>query len=159
VTTPDAPGDDDLGVVEYETAMLLRRTELQVRRSNIFGALDRAAYLLLRTFDQIGPATATQIATELSLDGTTVSRQLSKMERNGWIVRQPHPKDGRSTTLRPTGLGIQMMEEVRARRRDRTDLMMAGWSPSDVHHFGDLLRRYNDSVLKYFAEPHTDEVQ
>src|SRR3954471_19347613 len=127
--------DDEavLGVIETQVALLMRlgeatrrSTELQPPR-----ALDRAAYVILRTLQQDGPQNVSAIADGLNLDGSTVTRQVTALEKDGLIERQADPRDGRGTVIEPTALGLKQVDTVRAARRELYDNVLADWSGDD----------------------------
>lgn len=64
---------DPVDLVERELALLARKLELTARRSDLFGSLDRASYLILRILDERGPAAISSLAAALGLDGSTVT--------------------------------------------------------------------------------------
>ena len=140
--------DSTLGRIETEIALLMRLGEA-TRRSRA-GAehrlLDRAAYVILRHLDAAGPQNISALADRLNLDGSTVTRQVSAMQRGGLILRQPDPSDGRGTVVTPTPAGLHRMAAVRAARSRLYDSILAGWSADDRWALGDLLHRLNESL-------------
>jgi DNA-binding MarR family transcriptional regulator len=142
-TTPTA---DPLDVLELALAVFTRRIEQTARRSVLHGEMDRAGYLLARTLDASGPATVNQLAEQLGLDGSTVTRQLTSMERRGFVVREVDPGDRRSRILALTPLGRRTMRGVRAARRDRIHEALVDWQAEDVETLGRLLDRLNHAL-------------
>ncbi|NLW37595.1 MAG: MarR family transcriptional regulator [Peptococcaceae bacterium] len=56
--------------------------------------------------------TATQIAQELSLDGSTITGILDRMANKGLIKREPDPNDRRAIRVVLTEKGIQLREPI-----------------------------------------------
>lgn len=137
-----------LGQIETEIALLMRFGEA-TRRSKA-GAehrvLDRAAYVILRHLDAAGPQNISALADRLNLDGSTVTRQVSAMQRDGLILRQPDPTDGRGTVVAPTPAGLHRMATVRAARARLYDSILADWTAADRRSLADLLHRLNESL-------------
>jgi DNA-binding transcriptional ArsR family regulator len=84
--------------------MLLRRAEA-TRRTGLArtNTLDRSAYLILRRLDEHGPRSVKAVADALGLDGSTVNRQVTAMERDG-LVRRTRATDSRLTLVQPTAV-------------------------------------------------------
>jgi DNA-binding MarR family transcriptional regulator len=144
-TTPD---EVTLGRIETEVALLMRFGEATRRASGSaeHRVLDRAAYVILRHLDTAGPQNVSALAAKLNLDGSTVTRQVSAMQRDGLIARTPDPADGRGTVISPTAAGLQRMAAVRAARTRLYGDILAGWSPDDRDTLAELLQRFNQAL-------------
>jgi DNA-binding MarR family transcriptional regulator len=140
--------DEGLDRLETQMAVLARRIEHTARQSTIFRQMDRAAYLIARTLDDGGPASVNEIAHVLSLDGSTVTRQVASMEARGQATRKVHPDDGRAWVISLTPSGRKKMETISAQRRVRFAHWLADWTQADLDAFGTLLQRFNDSLAK-----------
>ncbi len=73
------------------------------------------AYALLELLQCQLPMTVSELAGKLAIDRTNVSRLCARMESNGELLREPHPKDGRARTLRLTAKGKRVARSVDAR--------------------------------------------
>ena len=140
--------DEGLDRLETEMAVLGRRIESTARESTIFRQMDRAAYLIARTLDDGGPASVNEIARVLSLDGSTVTRQVASMEARGQATRKIHPDDGRAWIISLTVSGRKAMGAISAQRRARFSEWLADWTQTDIDAFGTLLQRFNQSLAK-----------
>jgi len=112
----------------------------------MFQQMDRAAYLIARTLDDGGPTSVNELAQVLSLDGSTVTRQVASMEARGQATRKIHPDDGRAWVIGLTPAGRKTMQAISALRRERLAEWVAGWTPAEVDTFGELLQRFNVSL-------------
>ncbi|WP_433535062.1 MarR family winged helix-turn-helix transcriptional regulator [Micromonospora sp. CA-249363] len=144
--------DDDestLGLIETEVALLMRFGEATRRASGSaeHRVLDRAAYVILRHLDAAGPQNVSALAARLNLDGSTVTRQVSALQRDGLIARAPDPTDGRGTVISPTTAGLQRMAAVRAARTRLYGDMLSDWSPEDRATLAALLGRLNQALV------------
>lgn len=137
--------------------VLTRRIENAARRSTIHRRMDRAAYLIARTLDGSGPAGVNEIARRLSLDGSTITRQLAGMQERGYVDRQPHPDDGRAWVIDLTSSGRDEMRAVSTARRQRFATFLDGWSEADVGTLGELLERFNVSLASAPEHPLADD--
>jgi DNA-binding MarR family transcriptional regulator len=142
--------DPAISAIETEIAVLLRRAEATRRGGAApHRALDRAAYLILRRLDEAGPQSVTGVAEALGLDGSTVTRQVTAMERDGLVRRRRDAVDGRVTIVEPTPVGLRRMHGVRAAREDLYRHVLAEWAHEDRQHLADLLTRLNDALDAY----------
>jgi DNA-binding MarR family transcriptional regulator len=150
----EGPGDirqtvkasDPIEVVETEMALLQRALERLGRRSDIHRDLDRASYLLARTIEATGPISVKDLADQLGLDATTVTRQVATMESQGLTYRQAEPDDGRVSLIGLAPTGQQRMRAEQRSRRGRVRDLMAGWPKRDQVQLGRLLGRLNDAI-------------
>ncbi|MFF0470676.1 MarR family winged helix-turn-helix transcriptional regulator [Micromonospora zamorensis] len=144
--------DDDeitLGRIETEVALLMRFGEATRRATGTaeHRVLDRAAYVILRHLDTAGPQNVSALAARLNLDGSTVTRQVSALQRDGLIVRAPDPTDGRGTVISPTPAGLQRMAAVQNARTRLYGDMLADWSTEDRTTLATLLGRLNQALV------------
>lgn len=148
----DEEADDEvLGTIETQVAMLMRLGEATRRSTGLrpHRALDRAAYVILRHLEAAGPQNVTVLADRLNLDGSTVTRQVTALEKNGLAVRRPDPNDGRGTVIEPTGAGLRQVSNVARARRVLYDRILADWSEQDRQQLAVTLERFNGSVEIY----------
>ncbi|WP_030488801.1 MarR family winged helix-turn-helix transcriptional regulator [Micromonospora chokoriensis] len=144
--------DDDesaLGRIETEVALLMRFGEATRRATGTaeHRVLDRAAYVILRHLADAGPQNVSALAARLNLDGSTVTRQVSALQRDGLITRTPDPSDGRGTVISPTPAGLQRMAAVQAARTRLYGDMLGDWSPEDRETLAALLGRLNQALI------------
>jgi DNA-binding MarR family transcriptional regulator len=146
--------DDVLGTIETQVAMLMRLGEA-TRRSTALKphrALDRAAYVILRHLQATGPQNVTALADRLNLDGSTVTRQVTALERDGLAERRADPNDGRGTVIEATALGLKQVDAVAKARRTLYDRLLRDWSAEDRRQLADVLRHFNESAEAYMRE-------
>ncbi|MFG1837946.1 MarR family winged helix-turn-helix transcriptional regulator [Micromonospora sp. NPDC049175] len=144
--------DDDestLGQIETEVALLMRFGEATRRATGTaeHRVLDRAAYVILRHLADAGPQNVSALAARLNLDGSTVTRQVSALQRDGLITRTPDPSDGRGTVISPTTAGLQRMAAVQAARTRLYGDMLADWTTEDRSTLAVLLGRLNQALI------------
>ncbi|MFG1870552.1 MarR family winged helix-turn-helix transcriptional regulator [Micromonospora arborensis] len=138
-----------LGRIETEVALLMRFGEATRRATGTaeHRVLDRAAYVILRHLADAGPQNVSALAARLNLDGSTVTRQVSALQRDGLITRTPDPSDGRGTVISPTPAGLQRMAAVQAARTRLYGDMLADWSAEDRATLASLLGRLNQALV------------
>jgi DNA-binding MarR family transcriptional regulator len=54
----------------------------------------------------------TDVARELVMDRTTLTRNLQPLQREGWLAQHPDPADGRSRLLSLTPVGTELMRRI-----------------------------------------------
>ena len=143
--------DDVLGAIETQVAMLMRLGEATRRATGLrpHRALDRSAYVILRHLQASGPQNVSVLAERLNLDGSTVTRQVTALERAGLAQRRPDPRDGRGTVIAPTELGLKQVEAVAKARREVYDRLLHEWTAEERRQLAEVLQHFNDSAEAY----------
>jgi DNA-binding MarR family transcriptional regulator len=103
--------DRQLGFNLYRSAMLFKREHTRALRAF---KLTPEQWQALATLWQHGTLNQTEIARVTLQDAPTVSRMLARMERNGWLRREPDPKDARSVHVRLTAEGARLRDVLPA---------------------------------------------
>ncbi len=67
----------------------------------------------LETLMERGPSTLNALAAALYLDKSTASRVVGTLERKGYVLRRPHPEDGRAVLLEATPAGRTLCQTIR----------------------------------------------
>ncbi len=62
-------------------------------------AVDEATYPVISGLARFGPSSAAQLADEIGIDRSVVSRHASRLQRAALLDRIPDPTDGRATLL------------------------------------------------------------
>jgi DNA-binding MarR family transcriptional regulator len=143
--------DAVLDTIETQVAMLMRLGEATRRATELkpHRALDRSAYVILRLLQAAGPLNVSALADRLNLDGSTVTRQVTALEKDGLVQRTPDPRDGRGTVIEPTGTGLAQVDAVRKARRAVYDVVLGDWSESDRAALAAMLERLTDTLDGY----------
>jgi DNA-binding MarR family transcriptional regulator len=143
--------DHVIETVELELLRLVRHLETFGRRGSLYAHIDRAGYLALRTLEDVGPTSTNALARALHLDASTVTRQISALERSGFIERRPDPRDGRSTTLVLLAEGREAMYQLGLERRRRIEAVLRAWSQSERDNLAAALTMLNTSLTASVA--------
>jgi DNA-binding MarR family transcriptional regulator len=131
-------------VVDDPTAALvpdLYRVVRRLRRISDAAALDVTTLMLLHRLGAGGPARPSDLAAELGLDLSTVSRHARALGDLDLVSRDPDPQDGRSLQLSLTQAGADHMTEAFRRREDAVARATADWDAADVDALRALLGR------------------
>jgi DNA-binding MarR family transcriptional regulator len=148
---------DVLGSIETQVALLMRLGEATRRSTEMapHRALDRAAYVILRRLQQEGPQNVSAIAAALNLDGSTVTRQVTTLQKDGLIERRRDPSDGRGTMIEATALGLEQVEKVRAARRDLYGTVLGDYDERELRELAATLERFTGALSDYMNRSKT----
>jgi DNA-binding MarR family transcriptional regulator len=91
--------------------------------------------------------THTELATRLQVAPATVSKTLQRMEKAGFLVRQPDPEDERVSRVYLTGAGREIREEMRARLGRLAQDTLRGFDSMDHALLRRLLLRVHENLL------------
>ncbi|MFG2727717.1 MarR family winged helix-turn-helix transcriptional regulator [Streptomyces canus] len=105
--------------------------------------LSLVSYTLLGHLEERDGCRATDLAAHYALDKSTVSRQVTALERAGLVERRQDPEDHRVQVLQLTEAGRHILGQVTVSRRAAVGERLADWSQEDLERFAGYLVRYN----------------
>lgn len=108
--------------------------------------LEPAGVHVLNRLALLGPVRLTDLACALGLDPSSVSRQVTAVERAGYVRREPDTSDGRATRLVLTDQGSEAAASVQEKRAQALKVLTPGWSEDDHHELANLLARLNHDL-------------
>lgn len=111
-------------------------------------SLERSAYALMVRLRDEGPQRASVLASGLGLDLSTVSRQVSGLVEDGYVVKTADPHDGRASVLALSRTGRSLVERCRAARRGQLRDLLASWDETDVATLARLLCHLNADMAR-----------
>ncbi|MPY35615.1 MarR family transcriptional regulator [Streptomyces adustus] len=114
--------------------------------------LSLVSYTLLGHLEETDGCRATDLATHYALDKSTVSRQVTALERAGLIERRQAPEDHRVQVLHLSAAGRGILRQVTQRRRAAFRERLADWPEEDLERFAGYLERYNAAGTTPSAE-------
>ena len=113
--------------------------------AEVHPGLDSASYALLLNLVDRSPVRAAEVADRVSLDKSTVSRQIARLEELGLIERVADPSDGRARLVQLTVAGRRRLDAVREQRLAKLRARLDTWPIEDLREFSRLLGRWNGS--------------
>ncbi|WP_280357345.1 MarR family winged helix-turn-helix transcriptional regulator [Nocardia otitidiscaviarum] len=153
--TAGAASDVVAHIVELERAMsrlayLLTRARRHDRAVTACGiTVDRASVPLLRILaDAAAPLRLGELAVRLDVEAPHVTRQVQRLEKNGFVGRVADPDDRRAQLVRLTDSGRAAVDAIRAVQRRWMREALADWSSEDLRTLATL----NHRMLDDFAE-------
>lgn len=113
--------------------LLLKRTTrarlYQQLTEGLGEGVDELTYPVLSGLARTGPRSAADLAQEVGLDRSNVTRRASRLETAGLLRREPDPADRRATLLVLTEHGEQTVQATRDRLTDRITSTLSTWPP------------------------------
>jgi DNA-binding MarR family transcriptional regulator len=128
-------------VIHAELNLFARRVRALVNR--LHPDLSFVAYTLLAHVHATGGCRAVELASYYLLDKSTVSRQVTDLERRGLLERGADPDRPGSQILRVTPTGQQKIESAAGQQRAVLDRRFDEWSEDDLSAFARYLRHFN----------------
>ena len=132
-------------LVERELSVLFGRARSIALSlaAEVHPGLDSASYALLLNLMDRSPVRAAEVADQVNLDKSTVSRQIARLEELGLIERVADPSDGRARLVQVTVAGHRRLNAVREQRLAKLRARLDTWPVQDLREFSRLLRRWN----------------
>ncbi len=133
--------DAAVETIHREMTSFARRARASAGRMH--PELSLVSYTLLGHLEESGGCRATDLAAHYALDKSTVSRQVSALERAGLVERRQDPEDHRVQVLDLTEAGRRILAQVTESRRAAFRERLADWPADDLERFARYLVRYN----------------
>ncbi|MER6632430.1 MarR family transcriptional regulator [Streptomyces sp. NPDC000987] len=127
--------------IQREMTVFARRARASAGR--LHPELSLVSYTLLGHLEESGGCRTTDLAAHYALDKSTVSRQVTALERAGLVERRLDPEDHRVQVLHLTDAGRRILDRVTRSRRTALRERLADWSEEDLERFARYLTRYN----------------
>ncbi|HUZ83561.1 MAG TPA: MarR family transcriptional regulator [Gaiellales bacterium] len=119
-----------------------RAARLHERAADQAGVrIDGTGFAILRRLGH-APRRVSDLAVDLGLDISTVSRNVAGLERSGLVDRAGDASDGRATLLSLAPPGEQVVSRFRREWLSTVEHLLADWPDRDRDRFADLLERF-----------------
>jgi DNA-binding MarR family transcriptional regulator len=136
---------EDAIVTIVREATSARVQERFVAQSGV--GLERAAYVLLRAVADRGTLRMTELAHDLGLDTSTVSRHVKALEAQGLLTRREDPGDRRAARVALSAAGTRTLERLQATRHRFFAEVLTDWPAQDRDQLAPLLSRLARDLL------------
>ncbi|MER8089948.1 MarR family winged helix-turn-helix transcriptional regulator [Streptomyces sp. NPDC087532] len=133
--------DRELPGLVRELVTLSRRFRANAER--LHPDLSFVDYSLLSEMAERNGVRAGDLVGLYGLNKSTISRQVTALQRAGLVVREVAPDNRRVQLLHLSDSGRQLLARADARMFREVDARTAGWSPDEVRALRSLLVRYN----------------
>jgi DNA-binding MarR family transcriptional regulator len=138
--------EDSLRIIEGALGIVVAwasRQDIQdeaLRRARF--NLPRGYATLLSRLSVCGPLRIGELALLLGIDNSTLTPQIQRLERAGFIAREPDPHDRRAAVLRVTDEGEQLLARLQRSWRDLLREKLLDWSESERAAVATALSRF-----------------
>jgi DNA-binding MarR family transcriptional regulator len=132
--------DAALETIQRELTAFARRA--RHKAAQMHPDLSLVTYSMLDLVKERDGCRAADLAAYFMLDKSTVSRQVTALERLGLLNREADPDDQRGQLLRPSDDGLRVLAEAAEQRRRAFTARFDDWPDEDVDRFAGYLARY-----------------
>ena len=93
-----------------------------------------------------------QIAREICINKSNVTRHLSLLEELGYVERRPSEEDKRVTLVFPTQKAIDILPSVRAAIKEWRGYLTEGMDEEELLRFAETLSKIADRAREYYEK-------
>lgn len=129
---------DNLGYCLSRAALIMQTA---VDGALVDLGLTRLSWTVLACIRFEGVESPSQIAKFVGLERTTASRIISRLEKDGFVIRQPNSSDGRGHNVKPTEQGLDACQRAPDLIHSATRPYLTDLSDNNVGQLIDLLKR------------------
>ena len=133
-----------------ELLKALHRVIRATKRTVHDDTVDRAAIIILSSLKENNAVRLSDLAGDLLLDISTVSRQAKALEDRGLVTRSEDVDDRRALRLEVSPAGLAVLDQAWTRRNRWLADSLHDWTPEDRAALVATLTRFADSLS---AEP------
>jgi DNA-binding MarR family transcriptional regulator len=130
---------------------------VQRRMQRLAGVeLDPSAFVALMRIAEHGPMRLTDLAHQLWLDLSVVSRKVRQLEDRELVERVADPTDARASLVAISAAGREIADRLASGRQRALDELFGSWGERDTRRFADLLERFviDVSAIHQSEDPH-----
>ncbi len=124
----------------------LFRLMQQVRQAPHDDVVERPALIVLARLKELGAMRLSDLAGDVCLDVSTMSRHVRALEERGYLARTADPDDGRAALLTLTPAGRKVLATAWASRRAWIDRCLESWPAEDRSVLNDVIDRFADAL-------------
>ncbi|MEU6257073.1 MarR family transcriptional regulator [Streptomyces sp. NPDC047043] len=119
--------------------------------------LDRAAVALLRQVADSEPLRPGELAVQLGVEASHITRTVQQLQKSGYVTRVPDPDDRRAQRIQLTEAGRQAIDRIRDAGARGMQLALSDWSPEELGQLATLFHRMVDDFLAYAIDEEPEE--
>jgi DNA-binding MarR family transcriptional regulator len=114
--------------------------------ADLYGDLPSFGWALLVPLEQAGEQRCSALAAQVGVDVSVASRQVSALERAGYVERRPDPIDGRASLISLSAAGVEALAHTRNVRSQWATEALADWTEDEARQFTALLEKLADGL-------------
>jgi DNA-binding MarR family transcriptional regulator len=142
--------DLDVGPIAITARLGRLRQQLGARLESVFAAhnLTGGDFAVLATISRLGgqPLTQTQLMQELNLTAGTISVRVNRLVRDGLVIRDPDPSDGRGWLIGLTASGRAAFEACAPQHLANARQLTSGLTNDERDQLAELLAKLLHSL-------------
>ena len=142
--------DDDVAAVDRALTRIGRVANSRRaarHRSRISGVdLLPTAVATLAAVYRLGPVRLTDVATEMDLEPSRVSKEVNRLVDAELVEQAPDPSDRRASLLTITDAGADAWKRYRSAVDEQLTKLLADWNDRDLHKLATMLDRLATTV-------------
>jgi DNA-binding MarR family transcriptional regulator len=157
-SAPSGPGSDHFDAaasVQLSLAQVIRHARLpRLHRRVMIDAgvfVDRSVYAVLASVDGRGEVSLSDLANDMLLDISTVSRQVRRLEDEGLLERAQQPADRRISMVRTTEAGSKVAKRLSHAWQSAFADALTDWTDEELRALACSLGRLSES-LRHIAD-------
>jgi DNA-binding MarR family transcriptional regulator len=104
---------------------------------------------VLMALEARGRCRQNELAAELCISQSALSRHVTDLVTAGYISRQADPGDGRATQVLITAAGSDLLGHARLSRAESLQSVLADWEEADAQAAGSAIRKLRSSLTKH----------
>jgi DNA-binding MarR family transcriptional regulator len=108
---------------------------------------------MLVPLEQSGPQRCSALAAVAGVDVSVASRQVSALERAGYVERQPDPLDGRASLISLSRAGAAALAHTREVRGQWAAAALDDWTEAEGRQLTALLEKLADGLDRAGRRP------
>jgi DNA-binding MarR family transcriptional regulator len=109
--------------------------------ADLYGDLPSFGWAVLLPLEQDGPQRCSALAARLGVDVSVTSRQVSALERDGYLDRRPDPRDGRASLISLSAAGAAALARTRQVRGSWAAAALQDWTDEEARALTAQLER------------------
>jgi DNA-binding MarR family transcriptional regulator len=104
--------------------------------------------MILRHLQRSGGCSVGQLAERVDVGPSAMSQMLDRLEKMGWILREPDPRDARCRTARLTPAGEEVVQAVERDWIRRLEQPFSQLEPAERQSLVELMEKFANLVQK-----------
>ncbi|MBC2642671.1 MULTISPECIES: MarR family winged helix-turn-helix transcriptional regulator [unclassified Rhodococcus (in: high G+C Gram-positive bacteria)] len=138
-----------LGTTEalIDEVFLFGRVLRDALMSEVDGHIPRALTGVLLVLAARGECRQNELAAELCVGQSSLSRQITDLVEVGYVTRHPDPADGRAFRIRVSEEGMAYVRHVRTQRAARMQKLLSGWNETQAATALDSIRHLKETLF------------